>query len=123
MAVRADRRTNGRRDEPVTARDDFDCTVLQDGPRTTLCVRGELDSYVAAGLRECLEETFDSGCRDVVVDLTETEFLDSSALGVLVGALKRFRAAGGELRLAHPNARVVQVLDIIGLTGVFTIES
>ena len=96
--------------------------MTQEGSRATLFVRGEIDTYVAAGLRECLDETFESGCRDVVVDLTETEFLDSSALGVLVGALKRFRAADGDLRLAHPNARVVQVLDITGLTGVFTVE-
>ena len=48
-------------------------------------------------------------------------FLDSTALGVLVGALKRCREQGGELRLVVTEPRIVKIFEITGLTTVFRI--
>src|SRR5918912_3313340 len=62
---------------------------------TVLEVGGEVDVYTAPRLRERLVELVDGGARDVVVDLSRVDFLDSTGLGVLVGALKRLRSAGG----------------------------
>jgi len=56
-----------------------------------------------------------------VVDLLGVTFLDSTALGVLVGALKRCREAGGDLRLVIAEPRILKVFEITGLTEVFTI--
>jgi hypothetical protein len=54
----------------------------------------------------------------VVVDLSRVSFIDSSGLGVLVGALKRVRERGA-LSLVCPEPRVRRVFEITGLTQVF----
>ena len=57
----------------------------------------------------------------VVVDLADVEFLDSSALGMLVKALKRARAAGGDLALTRPQPRVWKVFEVTRLDEVFAV--
>src|SRR5947207_6895538 len=64
-------------------------------------VGGEIDVYTAPQLRERLISMVESGDRRVVVDLARAEFLDSTGLGGLVGALKRLRRGEGELSLVE----------------------
>ena len=91
------------------------------GQRAMVQVRGELDMYTAPRLRERLPEVFDEGARTVTVDLSEVDFLDSTALSVLIGALRRFREADGDLILSGPTPSTYRVLEICRLTRVFTI--
>jgi anti-sigma B factor antagonist len=63
----------------------------------------------------------DGGARHVVVDLGRVEFLDSTGLGVLVGALKRLRGVGGELSLVCNQERLLKIFRITGLDRVFTL--
>jgi anti-sigma B factor antagonist len=70
-----------------------------------------------------LQALIAAGSPTVVVDLLGVTFLDSTALGVLVGALKRCREAGGELPLVITEPRLLKVFEITGLTGVFPIYS
>lgn len=90
------------------------------GDWTVLAVRGEVDVYTAPRLRERLIEIVSSGARKVVVDLEGVDFLDSTGLGVLVGALKRLRSNDGDLALVCTQARIRKVFEITGLTKVFT---
>lgn len=61
------------------------------------------------------------GAGKVLVDLSQVQFLDSSGLGALLSALRRVRAAGGDLRLCGVN-RVVQALfELVRLHRVFDI--
>ena len=60
---------------------------------------------------------------DVTLDLAEMSFIDSTGVSVLVSALKRMCDAGGGLALQSPRAATMKVLEITGLTGVFTIHS
>jgi len=64
---------------------------------------------------------FEQGAREIVVDLSGMDFIDSTGLGVFVGALKRAREGGGgiELRGLKPSAR--KVFEITGLSSAFTI--
>jgi len=57
----------------------------------------------------------------VVVDLLGVTFMDSTALGVLVGALKRCRQAGGSMRIVVADPRVLKVFEITGLTELFSL--
>ena len=59
---------------------------------------------------------------NVVVDLQGVTFLDSTALGVLVAASRHCRGLGGTLRLVISEPRVRRVLEITGLTDVFSIH-
>jgi anti-sigma B factor antagonist len=85
-------------------------------------VAGEIDVYTAASLREKLADLIDADHTDVVVDLTGVTFMDSTGLGVLVGALKKVRGFGGRLQLVIDQEKVIKVFRITALTQVFTIH-
>jgi anti-sigma B factor antagonist len=87
-----------------------------------VAVRGEIDVATAPELRQRLDELFAGGDRTVVVDLSQVTFIDSIALGVLVGAVNRCRQVGGDLPLVLSEPRIRKVFDITGLTEVFTIS-
>lgn len=86
---------------------------------TVVEVRGEVDVYTAARLRERLIEVIGGGAGSVVVDLSRVDFLDSTGLGVLVGALKRLRLAGGELALVCASEKLLKIFRITALDRVF----
>jgi anti-sigma B factor antagonist len=65
--------------------------------RRVMAAAGELDLYTAPDLRRLLTQVIEDGTTGVVIDLSETTFLDSTGLGVLIGALKRLRSRGGAL--------------------------
>jgi anti-sigma B factor antagonist len=85
-------------------------------------VKGEVDVYTSAKLRERLLEVIGGGANRVVVDLRRVDFLDSSGLGVLVGALKRLRMGGGDLSLVCDNEKLLKIFKITGLDGVFALH-
>lgn len=86
-----------------------------------IAVSGEIDVATAPQLRECLHGVIAQGDATVVLDLLGVTFLDSTALGVLVGALKRCREAGGDLQVVVADPRIMKIFEITGLTSVFTI--
>jgi anti-sigma B factor antagonist len=97
-------------------------TSRQEGPRTVVAVRGEIDVYTAPVLRERLSDLVSSGQYHLVLDLEGVDFLDSTGLGVLVGALKRVRPHDGEIVLVCAQERILKVFRITGLTSVFPIH-
>jgi anti-sigma B factor antagonist len=84
-------------------------------------VQGEIDIYTAPRLRELLIDLVSKGDYRLVVNLDKVGFLDSTALGVLVGGLKRVRAHDGSLDLACTQQRILKIFRITGLTEVFGI--
>ncbi|MFC5382353.1 anti-sigma factor antagonist [Aquipuribacter nitratireducens] len=93
------------------------------GDRTVVEVGGEIDVYTAPQLRSQLNDAVADGARHIVVDMTGTDFLDSTGLGVLVGGLKRVRTMDGDLELVCSSEKILKVFRITGLTKVFTIHS
>ncbi|MDE3008851.1 MAG: STAS domain-containing protein [Acidobacteriota bacterium] len=81
---------------------------------STLVVRpeGRLDLVAAPELREIVAKSIAGGVVNVVVDLAEVDFLDSSGLGALVTGLKSTRQAGGNLRIARAPEQALIVLDL-----------
>lgn len=99
----------------------FEIAEQSDGDTPVLKVKGEIDVSTAPELRDRLVQINQRGASNVVVDLSEVTFLDSTGLGVLVSGLKRFRSGGGDLRLVVTGKSVSKVLEITGLTEVFQI--
>jgi anti-sigma B factor antagonist len=93
----------------------------QAGERTVVAVGGEIDVYTAPKLRDRLVELVNAGHYHLVIDLEDVDFLDSTGLGVLVGALKRVRVHQGSLRLVCTQERLVKIFTITGLAKVFPI--
>jgi anti-sigma B factor antagonist len=97
--------------------------VRQVGSHSLVDVKGEIDVYTAPKLREKLIELVSQGSYDVVVNLEGVDFLDSTGLGVLVGALKRVKAHDGSLSLICTQDKILKIFKITGLTKVFSIHS
>ena len=93
------------------------------GDLTVVSVKGEVDLYTAPSLKESVADLVTSGRSKIAVDLGEVEFMDSTGLGVLIGALKRCKEAGGSLTLIAPREPVLKVLAITGLDKVFSIHA
>jgi len=89
--------------------------------RIVLEVGGEVDVYTAPKLRERLIELSEAGALHVIVDLGKVEFLDSTGLGVLIGARKRLRGAGGSLVLVCSRDPLLKLFHVTALDKVFTI--
>jgi anti-sigma B factor antagonist len=73
---------------------------------------GRLNMVSAPQLRETVLAALDAGRRRIVVDLSNTSFMDSSGLGALIGCLKSARQADGDLRIAAPNEQLRMVLKL-----------
>lgn len=101
---------------------DLGLDVTERDQWSVLAVNGEVDVATAPRLRERLIQLVNQGRHHVVVDLSGVDFLDSTGLGVLIGALKRVRTHDGELALVCSEPRVLKVFEITGLTKVFTMH-
>ena len=87
-----------------------------------IAIAGELDVCTAPELRSELNALMEAGgCINMIVDLDEVTFMDSSALGVLIGALRRVRERGGTLRIVCSREEVLGLFRITGLDTVFPI--
>jgi anti-sigma B factor antagonist len=84
-----------------------------------LTVSGEIDIATAPSLRERLHALLAEDKRQIVIDLEDVGFLDSTALGVLVGVLKRARSEDGEVRIVCTQPRVRKVFEITRLDSAF----
>jgi anti-sigma B factor antagonist len=82
---------------------------------------GDIDLHVAPELRERLTAAVEAGATDLVLDLSRVTFMDSMALGVLLGVLKSLRPRGGELRLVVPSSDLRRIFEITLLDQVFTL--
>jgi anti-sigma B factor antagonist len=86
-----------------------------------IILEGEVDVYTSPQLKQQLIDIYESGAKQVIVDLSKVEYIDSSALGVIIGGLKRMREVGGNMSLICPNPRVRRVFEITGLDKIFDI--
>jgi len=91
------------------------------GGRTVLTVAGEVDVYTAPILREQLDLLADAQLPGLVVDLSRVEFLDSTGVGVLLGAVKRAHAAGGTLTVCGLRDHPEKIFRILGLARILAI--
>jgi anti-sigma B factor antagonist len=84
--------------------------------RAVVVVRGELDLATAPDLEEVVSERLDAG-QEVVVDLRELEFMDSSGLRVLVVAHSRVMDTGGRFAIVRPpvGGEVAKIMSIAGI--------
>ena len=88
-----------------------------------IALSGEVDIYTAPRFKERMLELLDSGVTDLVVDLTQVSFIDSTALGVLIGGVRRVNSSGGSMALVVTSRPVQRVLSITGLDRVFSIHA
>jgi anti-sigma B factor antagonist len=90
--------------------------------RTVVAAAGELDAYAAPELRAALLSV--AGSAVVVCDLSAVEFLDSTALGVVVGGFRRAREASREFAVILPRGTARRIFELTSLDQILpTLES
>jgi anti-sigma B factor antagonist len=106
--------SDGLRKEPVLG-------VERQGDACVVKLGGELDLYNAQQVREALAEATADSPQRIVVDLGEVEFIDSTALGVLIEARTRLDNRRAFL-LAAPGLETRRALEISGLDRHFDVH-
>lgn len=92
------------------------------GDSAVVAAAGEVDLATVEALRRELESASSvQGCRRVIADLTEVDFMDSTGLGSLVGVRRWMRKAEGELCLVVPGAPLLKLFRMTNLDRVFLI--
>jgi anti-sigma B factor antagonist len=86
-----------------------------------ISLAGEVDLYTAPEFKQQLLEAIGQGAKHVIVDFSDTTFIDSTTLGVLVGGVKRLRTNDGQLSLVCSDRNITKIFEITGLDKVFTI--
>ncbi len=84
-------------------------------------LQGELDLFTAPRFLMVLLESIEHGARRVVVDLTEVTFVDSTALGALIGAGKRLGGVEGSLAIVCPPGSIRRLLELTSLDSIIEI--
>jgi anti-sigma B factor antagonist len=84
-------------------------------------VVGEVDLFTAPEFKERMSRPIDEGRSSLVVDLSRTTFIDSSSLGVLIGAHRRLRSRGGAVVVVCDNETIAKTFKITGLDAVLTV--
>ena len=86
-----------------------------------VAVTGEIDLFTTPEFKEAVATAMSLDADAVFVDLTRATFLDSSSLGVLIGAHRRLSRRGRRLTIACDQPQILKVLRVTGLDGVFDI--
>jgi anti-sigma B factor antagonist len=93
-----------------------------DDGTAVVAVFGEVDLATAPELKAVLLAAVASGATNIVLDLSGTDFLDSTGLGAVVTAYKRVRAHDGHMRVVVGNPRVRRVFEITNLDRVLPVS-
>jgi anti-sigma B factor antagonist len=88
-----------------------------------LVVGGEVDYEVSPQLKAHVMRAIKAGARRLVLDLSDVTFIDSTAIGVIAGAVEKLDEAGGSLAIVSTHDKVVQIFEITGLDSVITLHA
>jgi anti-sigma B factor antagonist len=90
----------------------------------TLAPQGRLDTLRALEFRKQMQAVIDSGVKNLVLDLSQTPFLDSAGMAVLVSGLKQCREHNGDARMVWPQAEAVKrILSLTKFDRIFEMKS
>jgi anti-sigma B factor antagonist len=101
----------------------IDVTPSGEGRTALFSLRGSLDVATAPSLRAALLEAAEHDGHEIVVDLSQLEFLDSTGLGALIGSHKLAEEHQGSVRLVAQEGQILRLLRITGLLEVLNVYS
>jgi len=94
------------------------------GDRATLKLGGRFDFHSHRDFRSAYEKILETGAvREIVIDFGEVDYLDSSALGMLLLLREKAESTGKNIVLAELRGTVKQVLDIANFGKLFSIRA
>ena len=99
--------------ESMTVRDNAEAKIID--------VNEDLGSYAAADLRKTIDRLIDGAAQKLIVNLSEVQHINSTAIGAMVGSAKRLRASGGDLKVYGLAENLKRTFDLVGASSVLEI--
>jgi anti-sigma B factor antagonist len=99
----------------------YDSDIELEGDVVVLSVSGETDLATAPELRSDLDEAIEATSGDVVLDLTDLELVDSTALGIMIAAAGRLMTERRSLAVVVAREHLLRVFETTGLHRFFSI--
>lgn len=97
--------------------------VYEAEEKTVIKVVGEIDAYTSPKLNESIYPLSNEAGKNLLIDLTDVTYMDSTGLGVLVAAFKNKKATGGSFALTGLSNRLERLFIITGLSEIMEIKS
>ena len=97
--------------------------ATRSGDVAVVTVRGDLDLASAPRLRTAALDELLAGCRRLVLDLRDLEFIDSVGLGMIVAIRKRARGLGGDVALVVATERIRRPLELSGVARILDVHA
>lgn len=91
--------------------------------QATLRLAGEIDAYTAPQLKESFNSLMEQDSREIIVDLEKVTYMDSTGLGVFIGALKSAKEKDKQLKLVNIHERVFRLFQITGLDEIMDLQA
>lgn len=101
------------------------CRSIKSSEKTAPCSTfgGEIDAYTAPLVSEqLLPLVSEAESKSVSVDLRDVSYMDSTGVGVLIGALKASRQSGCQLVLENVTPRIERLFRITGLSDIIPVK-
>jgi len=99
-------------EDRVDRRIAFGLTTRYTSRQVVVALRGEIDMLTTPTFASVLDSLFETGRRDIVVDVAELEFMDGSGLRVIGPMSARLHDSGGALTIRSPSPMVRRLLDL-----------
>jgi anti-sigma B factor antagonist len=101
---------------------ELDITTEQAGTGIAVVgLTGEIDLYTCPEFKQELLRVIADGATFVVVDLTRTTFIDSTALGVIIRGVERLKQRDGRLVVVCADPNIVKIFEVTGLNRIFSV--
>ncbi len=90
---------------------------IECGNALVAVLSGEIDQYCAAYIRNKIDIELElSPMKNLVIDLSKVDFMDSAGIGLIIGRKKNTEAMGGKIALAGADKKLMRILDLSGIT-------
>lgn len=90
--------------------------AVQKKDRTVFRIVGEVDHHNARDIILKISKAIEkNNIKEMVMDLSELKFMDSSGIGVIIGRYKELKKRGGNLYIKNPNKTVDKLLKLSGV--------
>lgn len=95
------------------------CGFDEASKKWNIKLEGEVDVATATELRALLTKKYEEMPADFALDLSDLCYIDSTGLGVLIGAYGRMKEKGNVIRIEHPRENIAKLLRITSLDKIF----
>lgn len=97
--------------------------IMIDGNRLIIKISEDLDHHITKELREHIDEMIDKGiAKNIAFDFTNTGFMDSAGIGLIMGRYKKIEPLGGYISIIGINPSIERIVRISGIYKIIRME-